>query len=103
MSQDRRVSRKDAKKRSEWRVASELKTIQHSYFSVFFASLRHFFASLRETPPVRINPLPPLNFLGWWAAELVEAAAELPAEGGVELAEGVAFVEIKLSGDANPA
>jgi len=52
---------------------------------------------------MKFGPLPPLDLLGWWAAELVQAAAELPAEGGVELAEGVAFVEIKLGGDANPA
>ena len=52
---------------------------------------------------MEFGPLPPLDLLRWWAAELVEAAAEFPAEGGVELAEGVALVEIELGGDANPA
>ena len=46
---------------------------------------------------------PPLELLRRRAAELVEAAAELPADVGVELPDRVAGVEVELGGDADPA
>jgi hypothetical protein len=94
-------------------LASDELILKHSNILSFLYSLHLCVISLRLCvklprefackPPVRIWPLPPLDLLGRWAAKLVEAAAELPAEGGIEFAEGVAFVEIELGGDADPA